>query len=191
MDNDQPRPVATDNSDFTLRLDEVALRYEQAGHPRTLRTLQRYCKSGHLDARKIQTKLGDMYLVTPHSIDRHLAQIAEVQVATDRVQPRPDATAVVPISREDSGETASATNDDQPRPVATPSRYVAQLERENDFLRQQVVVKDTQIADLLERGKETNTLIHRLQTMLAPLLKAPIDSGDQRAPASAEMRDAA
>jgi len=37
--------------------------------------------------------------------------------------------------------------------------------------------KDEQISALLERDKETNTLIHRLQTMLAPLLAAP---GDRR-----------
>jgi hypothetical protein len=52
-------------------------------------------------------------------------------------------------------------------------RYIARLEQENTFLREQVVVKDTQIGALLERDKETNTLIHRLQAMLAPLLVAP------------------
>jgi hypothetical protein len=52
-------------------------------------------------------------------------------------------------------------------------RYVVLLEKENEFLRGQVSVKDTQIEALLERDKETNTLIHRLQAMLAPLLLAP------------------
>jgi hypothetical protein len=52
-------------------------------------------------------------------------------------------------------------------------RYVGLLEKENEFLRGQVSVKDTQIEALLERDKETNTLIHRLQAMLAPLLVAP------------------
>ena len=54
---------------------------------------------------------------------------------------------------------------------------VAVLERENvllreqkDFYRNQVEVKDTQIAALLERDKETNYLVRGLQTMLAPLL---------------------
>jgi hypothetical protein len=36
-------------------------------------------------------------------------------------------------------------------------------------MRGQIGVKDTQIGALLERDKETNTLIHRLQAMLAPL----------------------
>ena len=57
------------------------------------------------------------------------------------------------------------------------SGMVAVLERENallreqkDFFRNQVEVKDTQIAALLERDKETNYLVRGLQTMLAPLL---------------------
>ena len=53
---------------------------------------------------------------------------------------------------------------------AAPALYVARLEGENVFLRNQIGVKDTQIAALLERDKETNFLIRGLQTMLAPLL---------------------
>ena len=37
-------------------------------------------------------------------------------------------------------------------------------------IRHQIQVKDTQIAALLERDKETNYLVRGLQTMLAPLL---------------------
>jgi hypothetical protein len=48
--------------------------------------------------------------------------------------------------------------------------YVARLEGENDFLRQQIGVKDEQIKDLTERARETNHLIAGLQTMLTPLL---------------------
>ena len=47
-------------------------------------------------------------------------------------------------------------------------------------MRGQVSVKDTQIEALLERDKETNTLIHRLQAMLAPLLVAPPRSSRPR-----------
>jgi hypothetical protein len=91
--NDMPRPVATsDDTEFTLTVEDVAQRYEQARHPRTIRTLQRYCKSGHLDALKKPTLLGDMYLVTPQSVERHLAQIQEMErttvVATGRDEAR-------------------------------------------------------------------------------------------------------
>jgi hypothetical protein len=70
-----------------------------------------------------------------------------------------------------------ANSNEQPRTDANvrgpEDRYVVLLEKENEFLRGQVSVKATQIGALLERDKETNTLIHRLQAMLAPLLVAP------------------
>jgi hypothetical protein len=74
---DLSRPAAStgDNNDFTLSIEEVSERYAGAGHPRTIRTLQRYCVSGHLDARKVATTLGDKYLVTPQSVARHIANI--------------------------------------------------------------------------------------------------------------------
>jgi hypothetical protein len=94
---DLSRQDATDNdTDFSLSLEEVAERYERAGHPRTLRSLQRYCASRHLDARKIATTMGDKYLVTPQSVARHIAQIVELSqldaVATGRDMSRPVAT---------------------------------------------------------------------------------------------------
>ena len=98
---DLSRQDATDNdTDFSLSLEEVAERYERAGHPRTLRSLQRYCASGHLDARKIATTMGDKYLVTPQSVARHIAQIVEFSqldaVATGRDMSRPVATTIAP-----------------------------------------------------------------------------------------------
>ena len=53
------------------------------------------------------------------------------------------------------------------------SRYVARLEGENTFLREQITVKDVQIKDLTERARETNHLIAGLQKMLTPLLGRP------------------
>jgi hypothetical protein len=81
----------------------------------------------------------------------------------------------------ESAEAIAPTSSDEPRPAATPEpvslpvaasddRYVAALERENDFLRGQVSVKDEQIKDLTERARETNLLIGGLQKMLSPLL---------------------
>lgn len=78
---DMPGPAATGNdTDFTLSIEDVAERYALAGHPRTIRTLQRYCASGHLDCRKAATALGDKYLITDQSVTRHIAQIAELAV---------------------------------------------------------------------------------------------------------------
>jgi hypothetical protein len=47
---------------------------------------------------------------------------------------------------------------------------VERLQDDREFLRDQIKVKDTQIASLLERDRETNILIRGLQEMLTPLL---------------------
>jgi hypothetical protein len=54
--------------------------------------------------------------------------------------------------------------------VALLERENASLRDQSEFYRHQIEVKDTQIAALLERDKETNYLVRGLQTMLAPLL---------------------
>src|SRR5450756_119864 len=96
MNDDTPRPVATNDDKHTLKIEQVADLYAAAGHARTVRTLQRYCKSGHLDCFKVPTLLGDEYRVTPESVERHLEQITEISattlVATDRGESRPVAT---------------------------------------------------------------------------------------------------
>ena len=67
--------------------------------------------------------------------------------------------------------------------VATP--YVERLESENEFLRDQIVVKDKTIEALLERDRETNHLIARFQKMLTPLLGRPEET---RRPTPARLR---
>jgi hypothetical protein len=84
MTDDLSRPVATsDDSDFTLTIDEALERYSRAGLPRTPRSIQRYCAKGHLQCRLIETEFGEKYLIAPTSVDKHIAYIEEVRpVAT-------------------------------------------------------------------------------------------------------------
>lgn len=176
MTTDLSRQGATSpDSDFTLTIDEALERYAHAGLPRTPRSIQRYCAKGHLDCRRIETQFGEKYLISPASIDKHIAYIEEVRpVATSRDVSRQVATevALTPPSNEEH-RPGAATSIDLPRQVAT--EYVAQIEGENEFLRKQIGVKDTQIKDLTERARETNHLIAGLQKMLTPLL-----SGSER-----------
>jgi hypothetical protein len=163
---DQSRPVATNpDNDFTLTIDEALERYARAGLPRTPRSIQRYCAKAHLDCRRIETQFGEKYLISPASIDKHIAYIEEVRPV--------DATA--------KERYESLTSTDLPRPVAADIRYTERLEGENAFLRSQVTVKDDQIKDLTERARETNHLIAGLQKMLTPLLGRPVDPHSENA----------
>ena len=185
---DSSRPAATSrDNDFILSLEEVSQRYAEAGHARTIRTLQRYCASGHLDAQKIATTTGDKYLVTPQSVARHIAQVEELK-ALETVATRHDATRPVatPGAQEEAREKRDAnqktTGDTQRHATTTDGntpRYVERLEREveqakdeRDFLREQIDRKDKTIDSLIERDRETNILVRGLQEMLTPLLGA-------------------
>jgi hypothetical protein len=182
MSGEQPRTDANSRDrspdhQYSLSIEQTAELYAQAGHSRTIRAIQKYCALSKLDCHKVDTDTGEKYLVAPYSVERHIAYINEVRtVATSRDQTRTDAT-VRPLENKDETPERAANRHEQPRTDATvrglDERYVTRLEDENTFLREQVVVKDTQIGALLERDKETNTLIHRLQAMLAPLLVAP------------------
>src|SRR5215813_512385 len=94
MTDDMSRQVATTpDSDFTLTIEEAVERYARAGLPRTPRSIQRYCAKGHLDCRRVETAFGEKFLITPASIDKHIAYIEEVRpVATSPDLSRQDAT---------------------------------------------------------------------------------------------------
>jgi len=173
MTDDPSRPVATiPDSDFSLSIDDALQRYARAGLPRTPRSIQRYCAKGHLVCRLIETSFGEKYLITPESVDKHIAYIEEV-VATSRDTSRPVATSVAHENKDGLPPKEPTTSSDLSRPVATSpdlSRYVARVESENEFLRGQIGVKDGQIKELTERARETNHLIAGLQKMLTPLL---------------------
>lgn len=172
MTIDPSRPAATSHdSEYSLSIEEVSERYTHAGHPRTHRSIQRYCAKGHLECRRVETPFGEKYLIAPASVEKHIAYIEEVRpFAAGRDLSRPGAPGVVRENFNEAGSTDVPTSPDPSRQDAAVSRYVERLEGENEFLRSQVSVKDDQIKDLTERARETNHLIAGLQKMLTPLL---------------------
>jgi len=182
MSDDPSRQAATSPDQYSLSIEEAAARYEHAGHPRTLRSIQRYCARDHLDCLRQETPFGEKYLITPESVARHIAQIEELAAASSRDQSRQAATtAAEETSRSTGGDTAT-TGLDVPRQVAADTGYIEQLEKrleekdgEIGFLRSEVAVKNAQIKDLTERARETNHLIAGLQKMLTPLLGRPAE----------------
>ena len=183
MQDDPSRPVATkDDSEFTLTIDQALENYAKAGHPRTPRSVQRYCAKGHLQCRLVETDFGEKYLISPDSVDKHIAYIEEVTPATRRDKSGQVATSRTLEINTDKPRQQAPPPPDLPRQDATSpdiSRYVGQLEKENEFLRSQIGVKDTQIKEATERARETNMLVAGLQKLLAPLLSAPPSSTDR------------
>ncbi|KRQ09135.1 hypothetical protein [Bradyrhizobium manausense] len=95
---------------------------------------------------------------------------------------RPVAITVAAENKDDKRRQIPATSSDQPRPVATAptgdDKYLSLLERENEFLRGEIAVKNTQISELTERARETNHLVAGLQNLLRPLLGKPEERPD-------------
>jgi hypothetical protein len=170
------------------------VRFVEAGLPRNIRFLQRYCAAGRLDCIKEETVSGLAYFVDPASVERAITQLAQLHGITGEVR---HGASVHDMSHDAASKDQPRMVDDIPRSGAADrdnnapeyqerqspsqpdvSHYVARVESENVFLRDQIGVKDTQITALLERDKETNFLIRGLQTMLAPLL----GTGERRDP---------
>jgi hypothetical protein len=108
-------------------------------------------------------------LVATAVVAENKDEIEQRQAPTTDDRERQAATATSETPQENIARQAT-TGDDEPRQAATTtpedSRYVAALERENEFLRGQVVVKDTQIGELTERARETNHLLAGFQQIL-------------------------
>jgi hypothetical protein len=113
----------------------------------------------------VETAFGEKYLVTPQSVDHHIAQIVDALAASGRAPARPGAP-------EGAEQVSHHPKSEQVAPADAPARrdapdfrtrYLDHLETENSFLREQNTV-------LLERVKETNIITARLQEMLTPLL---------------------
>ena len=120
MPDDMPRQDATSNDrDYSLSIEEALERYDHAGHPRTARSVQRYCARGDLDCLRQETPFGEKYMVTPASVARHIAQIAELAGTTSRDLSRQDATHFHERLPRDEQRQDVTTITDQPRRVAT------------------------------------------------------------------------
>src|ERR1700674_5284792 len=117
--SEQPRPTTpTDEHVYLLSVEEAADRYAAAGHPRTIRAIQKYCRRGDLESQKVETTYGERYLISPASIHRHIAMIIERSQTSVREQPRPDA-ALRHLPDQPSPEQIEVTNGrEQPRPDA-------------------------------------------------------------------------
>ena len=139
MTNDQPRTDApsrerTADQQYSLSIEQAAGLYAQAGHPRTIRAVQKYCALSKLDCHKVETETGEKYLVAPYSVTRHIGYINEVRTgATSRDQTRTVAS-VRPLEIKDGTPPAPPANGiEQPRLDANgrekEDRYVTTTSR--------------------------------------------------------------
>lgn len=209
---DVSRHTATDpDYEFSLSIDEVADRYAAAGHPRTARSIQRYCANNNLDCRKVPTHTGEIYRVAPYSVARHIAQTDEIIAATGDTTSRatsrqvaderhdrdqsPAAANVAEEQRQDatrrdvSGQGSGQT----PAEAAHNARYIEQLEKRIEekedqitFLQEELKDRRDQFRGMKDIISEQKTLLQSMNAHMAPIFEAlagALEKGTLRAPA--------
>jgi hypothetical protein len=189
---------------YSLDMNQVSLLFDQAMLPRSRRTLLRYCQYDKLDCTKVETVHGEQYFVSEASVDRLVAEILERERFTRPPQAdiRPGAPGHAPTglvgygaekpylgtNSQTTTDPGGASHDDAITPTPADERLLKQIEGENDLLRGQIDVKDTQIErmngqidDLIERGREDKLLIQNFQRKLG-MLAAPVEGEGRPGP---------
>ncbi len=112
----RPNASLPDASRHTLSVEEATSLFADAGIPKSIRTVQRYCRSGILESIRTDTELGDKYLIDRASVDRRIEELKkfqEMMAATRLDTSRPDAsrhdTPRNDATRRDSDDEHSAT----------------------------------------------------------------------------------
>src|SRR5436190_6504399 len=155
----------SDGLRHTMSLKEAEAQLSAAGVPRSHRHIVRLCKSGAFDAAKRPGGSGDEWFIAPQSVPKVIGDLRSIEEARARHSPPQHATSdhvAAEKSHNSNTDTAgrgapqhatseakSSEGGDATQPDT--SRYVALLERDNEFLREQVKKKDDQISDQSNR----------------------------------------
>ncbi len=104
---------------FTLPIEQAAQKFEAAGVPRSIRTLQRYCQQQRIAGLLTDTADGQRWFLDEHSVDRAIAELVQLEALTDRSR---HVTSQRDVTRSDAPENkapAASAQTDMPRHDAT------------------------------------------------------------------------
>ena len=137
-----------DPSKYTLTVEETSRLFSNAGVPRSPRTIDRYCKAGHLVCMKIETERNEKYLITPDSVTERITELQQV-VLTGHVTTQHDMSRHVELQPDMSrhNTTEEQLTDGEESKL---KERIRELERENFDLKIANRGKDY----FLERVKE-------------------------------------
>lgn len=80
---DQPRQTPSpDTSHFTMTVEAASARFADAGLPRSIRSIQRYCQRGHLSCTTVDTEIAEMYVIDPNSVERRIRELQQIEIIT-------------------------------------------------------------------------------------------------------------
>ena len=118
-----------DQSLYTLDVDQASALFAAAGVPRSPRSIDRYCKAGHLVCLKIETERNEKYLITQESVTQRIKELQQV-AQSGHVETLRDTSRHVETSPDMSRHNATSdeiTSDDKTK----LEERIKELEREN------------------------------------------------------------
>ena len=132
--HDAPR---RDDSKFTVTAEEASLLFAEAGVPRSVRSVQRFCQKGHLTCILVDTEMTEMYLIDRNSIERRIKELQQIQQAmgstgdaTGRGTPRQDASSRDTARHDEPREQQGAERIKELENEIENSRLDARINRE-------------------------------------------------------------
>jgi hypothetical protein len=146
LNTSQDMSRQSDPSKYTLTVEDASRLFATAGVPRSPRTIDRYCKSGHLVCMKIETERNEKYLITQDSVTERIRELQQV-VSTGHVQTQHDTSRHVgtqpDMSRHDT--THDQITDDEKRKLEA---RIKEMEGENFDLKITNRAKDYFVEEL-------------------------------------------
>ncbi len=133
--NDTSRNDAAerDQARHTLSAEETSVIFAEAGVPRSVRTVQRYCKKGHLACITVDTEISEKYLIDQNSVERRIKELQQLDrvlrsqvVATSREETRHDAAERGTSRHDGSEDTAEKIAE---CPASAPLRQIGHIEQ--------------------------------------------------------------
>ena len=178
-----PPPVApvTIPEENVINITDALVLAAAEGYPMGKATLQRYAKTwremGHAAPVKSIMPISPSGSIQLLDREDLLSWIFNAQ-STPRRGTTPPATARDDVRSPEISETHQASVETgRGASIDHTDKYVSQLERETEMLREQIMIKDQQVSTqsrtidtLLDRSKETNVLFQTLQALLGKVI---------------------
>ena len=118
-----------DQSLYTLDVDQASALFAAAGVPRSPRSIDRYCKAGHLVCLKIETERNEKYLITQESVTQRIKELQQV-AQSGHVETLRDTSRHVGTSPDMSRHNATS-DETAPDEKTKLEERIKELEREN------------------------------------------------------------
>lgn len=91
-----PHKPYRDMTRYTLSVEQVVQRFADAGVPRSPKSIQRYCKDGHLEYVEVDTEKNSKFLINPVSVERRITEVKQAKNVSKSVGDMSQHVATVP-----------------------------------------------------------------------------------------------